>query len=362
MEHSTSLRFLEASGRPSGTGRPSLSPPRTEHEPAEGAGAAPGPRRKTRPDDAAPSQEQEPFEQVLDEAQDTEAAQAETPAAAKPAESITPEPEAVKAKKPATPEPSADLLQATPVAIPEAPVKVLAINALPPQHVEPKSPRPPADPQPLPAAATVAPTEAVRRPENASATQAAPVAIEPAPEQVTARDGSLATLPTPAAAPESRSEPATPAEPKAPPAQPQPPVVSERAGEILRQMRVQFSPELRTATIQLSPPELGRVSIRIRVEGGELHALVRAEKRETLDALQRHVPELKATLEQLGIQARQFDLQLGFEQRGPRHGAHEQQPKESGAGAHEQDPQVRQHQRRLARTLSAQAGGIDTYA
>jgi len=374
MENSTSLRFLEASGRPSGTGRPSLSPPRTEHERPEGGRKSErvadertnevrGPRRKQRSHDAAPSQEQEPFEQVLDEAQDVPAAQPDGPATSQPAASAAPTPKAAKAKKAAAPEPSADPLQATPASVPEAPVKVLATSAPSPQSGEPKRTGPHADALPLPATtATVAATDAVSMPEDASAAQPVPAASEPAPAQVPARDSTLANQPLPAVALESRIEPAAPQEPKTLPAPPQPPAESEHAGEILRQMRVQFSPELRTATIQLSPPELGRVSIRIRVEGGELHALVRAEKRETLDALQRHVPELKATLEQLGIQARQFDLQLGFEQHGARHGSHEQQPKNDGARAHEQDLQVREHQRRLARTLSAHAGGIDTYA
>jgi flagellar hook-length control protein FliK len=173
-----------------------------------------------------------------------------------------------------------------------------------------------------------------------------------------ARDGSLFAQPAPAGEP--RGETLAAAEAKPPSAPPEPPGGSGRAGEILRQLRVQFSPELRSATIQLSPPELGRISIRMRMERGELHTLVRAERRETLDALQRHVPELRATLEQLGIQARELDLQLGFEQRGAR-----QDPEAPRAGIHagagrEHEPELREAQ--LLRTLSARSGGIDTYA
>ncbi len=140
------------------------------------------------------------------------------------------------------------------------------------------------------------------------------------------------------------------------------PAESDRASEILRQMRVHFAPEMRSATIQLTPVELGRISIRLHLEQGELRAVVRAEKRETLEALARHVPELRATLEQQGIQARQFDLQLGFQEPGAR----QQEPHSSADGnaAHPRDPQPapRPEETRLARALAVHAGGVDTYA
>lgn len=158
------------------------------------------------------------------------------------------------------------------------------------------------------------------------------------------RDSAGAQAPTPAPAPHAPA-----------------PAESERAAEILRQMRVHFAPEMRSATIQLTPVELGRISIRLQLEDGELRAVVRAEKRETLEALARHVPELRATLEQQGIQARHFDLQLGFQQHGARQQG-EQQAAAHARNANESQPAPRPEETRLSHALAAHAGGVDTYA
>jgi flagellar hook-length control protein FliK len=69
----------------------------------------------------------------------------------------------------------------------------------------------------------------------------------------------------------------------------------------------------RDALVQLHPIELGRISIRISTEGGRVRADVRAEKVETLDALQRHLPELRASFAQQGLDAQEFQLSLGFQ-------------------------------------------------
>ena len=318
MENTTSLRFLEASGRPSGTGRPSLPTSRADEEPA---------------------QECESFEASLGAAQE-----------APPEE-----------RAPVELDPTA--LEVPGAIVPAAQAPVLVASLPQALTAEAPGPRPSGAAVPLPAtvalaAAAAAPLEDFRPAFEPLRTDAPSLAL--VPESAAAREAALDVPPLFAS--EARSEPTAPAPTKAPPPAPPAPDMSERAGEILRQVRVQLSPELRTATIQLSPPELGRISIRIRVERGELRALVRAERPETLAALERHVPELKATLEQLGIQARQFDLQLGLEQRGPRDEQPEPRPQGHARGADEHDPRVREHERRLARTLSAHAGGVDTFA
>lgn len=89
----------------------------------------------------------------------------------------------------------------------------------------------------------------------------------------------------------------------------------ERAADILRQVRVQITPQLQEARIHLQPAELGRVSIHLSVEEGRLRTTVRAEKRETLAAIQTHLPELRAALREQGIDAQEFQLALGFEHR-----------------------------------------------
>ncbi len=88
---------------------------------------------------------------------------------------------------------------------------------------------------------------------------------------------------------------------------------TDRAAEILKQIRLRFSPELRQATIHLAPPELGRVSIHLTLEDRRLTASVRSERRETLEVLGRHLPELRAALASHGIEAEHFELALGFQ-------------------------------------------------
>ncbi|MDZ4774187.1 MAG: flagellar hook-length control protein FliK [Planctomycetota bacterium] len=92
----------------------------------------------------------------------------------------------------------------------------------------------------------------------------------------------------------------------------------ERAADILRQIRVQITPQLSEARIQLHPIELGRISIHLSVEDGRVKTTVHAEKQETLQAIQTHLPELRASLRQHGIDAQEFQLSLGFEDRGSR--------------------------------------------
>jgi flagellar hook-length control protein FliK len=92
-------------------------------------------------------------------------------------------------------------------------------------------------------------------------------------------------------------------------------LAEQRAADILRQVRVALQPTERQATIQLDPPELGRIAIRIAVRKGRVDAELRVEDRATLDVLARHVPELRATLERSGLHAGTFDLQLGFGER-----------------------------------------------
>ena len=75
----------------------------------------------------------------------------------------------------------------------------------------------------------------------------------------------------------------------------------EQASDVLRQVRLQLIPEARTATVHLKPAELGRVSIKLIVEGEEVKAIVRAETPEALAALEQYMPELEASLsDQIG--------------------------------------------------------------
>lgn len=84
----------------------------------------------------------------------------------------------------------------------------------------------------------------------------------------------------------------------------------QRALRAIDQVRVQLRPGQRSADIQLAPAELGRLSIRLRVERGNVHAVVRVEEPETLAALERFMPELRAALSAQGLDVGGMDLSL----------------------------------------------------
>jgi len=121
----------------------------------------------------------------------------------------------------------------------------------------------------------------------------------------------------------------------------------EQASEVLRQVRLQLFPENRAATVHLNPAELGRVSIRVIVEGDQVQAVVRAETPEALAALEQHMPELQASLGDRGFQDAQLDLALGFEG----------EDKDSTQGSRSEEPTPTQIHR-----LFANAEGVDYYA
>lgn len=91
------------------------------------------------------------------------------------------------------------------------------------------------------------------------------------------------------------------------------PPENERAAEVMRQFRMQLNPGMKSALIELAPAELGRIRIELKLDGGKLRAIVRAEKPEALAALEAHLPELRSALEQQGLVADDLDLGLGFE-------------------------------------------------
>lgn len=354
MEHSTSLRSLEASGRPSGTGRPSLSSPRSpererEASPERAKGQRESAEAQASPETPEPGAQapERDFPLVL-----------ERHAARRPeVDPATPGAEPALAA-PLEPQAEAPRLLVA-LALPDAAPAPEAREADPSQG-EPQLALPLPLPAPAPAtvASDVSPANAVGEADAPELTPAqtlpagpaTPTTQAPPPRELAwqpAHETPRASTPAPAAPP-----------PDAPPPRNDP----ERAGLILRQLRVHLSPELRSATIQLAPAELGRISIRIELERGELSAVVRAEKHEALDALQRHIPELKATLEQQGIHARRFELELGFQDAPARHEQDRPQSRRAGSRPSTSTSLPREDEQPLVRALSAGIGGIDTYA
>jgi flagellar hook-length control protein FliK len=132
---------------------------------------------------------------------------------------------------------------------------------------------------------------------------------------------------------------------------------TEQAANLLRQVRLQLAPELRQATIQLEPAALGRLDIRIEVRRGRVRAELAVERRETLETLERHAPELRAALGSAGFQDAELALSLS-QQRDP---GRERAPARAPSAPFEGPPAQRSVPAALAARL-ARVGGVDTYA
>lgn len=135
----------------------------------------------------------------------------------------------------------------------------------------------------------------------------------------------------------------------------------ELAGSILRQFRLQLQPQLDSAVMQLHPAELGRIAIRVEVKDGKLRAVMRAERAETLNVLERHLPELRATLENAGLEAQSFDLGLGFESNEDGAPSFADRASDSLNPNTDEPSSASALERRLARAIVSESA-VDTYA
>lgn len=355
MEHSASLRSLEASGRPSGTGRPSLPPPRNDFSPSLQGEGTPAPS-------VAPAEPNSVFDLLV------RAPLVQTTLKQGPLNlvSLNQAPLVPTAAIPGvTPAPSSETGEEPPFTLDsESELEVLLEGTwlLPA----------PTTALPLPVASPVVPL----LPSSASAPaqpQLVPdlvLSLEPKlveAELVQTADTALVLdsqaqlRGTELVSPKlERAEFALPEkETVSVPARPEP---APRAAEILQQMRVNLNATTRSAVIQLSPPELGWITVQIRMEEDKLRTLVRAERPEALDALTRHLPELRATLQQQGIQVNDIQLELGL---GPRGESREDQQQRPSRRAFRHDASrelAASEEALLARVLTPRVGGVDTYA
>jgi flagellar hook-length control protein FliK len=135
----------------------------------------------------------------------------------------------------------------------------------------------------------------------------------------------------------------------------------ERAADLLRQIGLQLSPQTRTAVVDLHPRELGRIHIRMSVEGGRVRASLRAERPEALEALERHLPELRAELARAGLDAQELSLSLGFEGRRGGADAGDGRQSRSTAPATDMRAATTDELAFVARRV-ARDGGVDTFA
>ena len=87
---------------------------------------------------------------------------------------------------------------------------------------------------------------------------------------------------------------------------------------ILTQIQARIQPAMNRAVLRLSPESLGRVAIEVTVNGGEVRAEMRVESADSLQAIQKYIPELKAMFAQADMELSELNLQLdsdgsGFE-------------------------------------------------
>lgn len=85
----------------------------------------------------------------------------------------------------------------------------------------------------------------------------------------------------------------------------------EHAAEVLRQIRAELRPGLRHVRVDLDPPELGHLTIRVAMREGRVTAVIQAESATTFELLERQAPELRASLAQNGVEAQDLSIELG---------------------------------------------------
>lgn len=375
MEIQLGLRSTEADGRAPGTGRPSTSAPERN-----ATGAALEARRSERVARRESETEHAAFEQRLRERQAQEESRTARKASSTPeTEDSTPHEQEPPVERRGTNRSSTGRAEAKP-----------SDAANQPSTTEPRAT--PSAAAPSPAARATKPAETPLATSTTTTTEAVvglplPTLVQPivAPEQVATHalhDESLAlvstgTTPTVAiptgastaavsvpqmetllrteAGQSAEVDPSASA--KAQEAARAP--ARERAADVLRQIGVQLAPQLRQAVIDLYPRELGRIHIRMSVQDGAVRASVRAERPETLESLEQHLPELRALLAGAGLEAQDLSLSLGFDNR--RSGGREAHEPFATPAHAELRPATAVELGALARRV-ANDGGVDTFA
>ena len=138
---------------------------------------------------------------------------------------------------------------------------------------------------------------------------------------------------------------------------------AREAAEILRQIQSAVRSGTRQITVQLEPLTLGRVLIRVGLRGDRVDAVVEADEGRTVQALERHAPELRALLSDV-TGGREVSLTLlGGDDPHGESGASAQDGGRPKPGAHPQ-PEAARETTPLATRASGSAtdGSVDTYA
>ncbi|MDP1831963.1 MAG: flagellar hook-length control protein FliK [Geothrix sp.] len=101
------------------------------------------------------------------------------------------------------------------------------------------------------------------------------------------------------------------ATPVVPPATAAPPPPTAPVAQVEGGLRWMLKGGSQEARLQLHPESLGRVTIHLRVEGGEVHARLWITEPASVQAIQEGRPLLELSLKEQGLQLGSFDLQQG---------------------------------------------------
>lgn len=129
----------------------------------------------------------------------------------------------------------------------------------------------------------------------------------PSPSQGSGMTGASATATFTAPLPNTLNAPTTLVQNPAPVATAPHPAMTQVEGSI----RWLLNRDRPGAELQLHPEALGRVTIQLRVEGGEVHARIWATEPTTVPLLQEHKGHLELSLREQGLQLGSFDLHQG---------------------------------------------------
>jgi hypothetical protein len=132
---------------------------------------------------------------------------------------------------------------------------------------------------------------------------------------------------------------------------------------ILNQIQARIQPSMNRAVLRLSPESLGRVAVEVTVAGGEVRAEMRVESAESLQVIQKYIPELKAMFAQADMELSELNLELDSD--GSGFDWEEETPKDQqtwvGRKAAQKTNSEASNEANLAR-LSPLEGGLDLIA
>ena len=111
-------------------------------------------------------------------------------------------------------------------------------------------------------------------------------------------------------------------------------MLEQARDSVFKQIMLKLSNDGGEMRMRLQPPELGQLDLRMTVEGGnKLQLLIAAERGDMAQLIQRHIEELKTTLQENGLEVTGAEVQTRDEFE--RQQAAEDTRSESGATAHE---------------------------